>query len=132
MTTRPKTTLASVLSISFALAGAALAVSACFDGEELLEDLPCDDEGDCPGKSMCLDNPPGESTGKSCQVPQAQGQCAAAGQSCTMLACCSGTVCNQATTTCAAVCDVSDATSCNNNSSCCMYDGTTAQYFCTC
>ena len=124
--------LASVLSICVALAAAAFAVSACFDGEELIEDLPCDDEGDCPGKSVCLPNPDGYSTWNTCQTPQAQGQCAPVGQSCSMLACCAGTVCNQATVTCSQVCDPGDSTVCNNNPGCCTYDGATAQNFCTC
>lgn len=130
--THPKTSVASALSIAFALGGAALAVSACFDGEELIEDLPCDDEGDCPGKSLCLPNPDGYSTWNTCQVPQAQGQCAGAGESCSMLACCAGTECNQDAVTCATICDSADPSACNNNPSCCNYTTGSTSQLCTC
>lgn len=113
------TTPIRALPIALALFFAAIAVPACFDGDEEIQDLPCDDEGDCPGKTMCL--PDDLYSYSTCQVPMAQpGECSAETAACNMVACCTGLVCNPDTITCALPCTYG-GTECAGGVDCCQY-----------
>lgn len=126
----PMTTPIRVLPIVLALFTAAVAVPACFEGDEAIQDLPCDDEGDCPGKTMCL--PSELYSYNTCQVPQtAPEQCSPETAACNMLECCSGLMCNPDTITCVLPCTYG-STECAGGVDCCQYPQGGGQALCVC
>lgn len=119
------TTPIRVLPIALALLAAAIAVPACFEGDEAIEDLPCDDEGDCPGKTVCL--PDELYSYRTCQVPPKQdAQCSAENGPCNMLACCDGLVCNASTVSCVQTCSYGDTSNPSCDCTCYASDNVTA------
>ncbi|MBK8240458.1 MAG: hypothetical protein IPK74_33460 [Deltaproteobacteria bacterium] len=126
-----KTTRVRVLPIALALVTAAVAVTACFEPDEAIEGLPCDDEGDCPGTSVCLQD--ALYSYRTCQPPPKQdAQCSAENGPCNMLACCDGLVCNPDTISCARACTYGSGTECASGPDCCDFPSSGSDAICMC